>query len=57
MMAEPAPDQCEHPDCEEPPLVGLNSHYVCKAHIQWAFETHIPKPRDLLERLEKTDGP
>ena len=28
---------CAHPECEAPPIVGVNSAWVCKAHLDWVF--------------------
>ncbi len=53
-MQDPYPTECEHPDCKNEPIVGVNDHYVCKEHLDWVFEEHVPNPRKFLEEL--TDG-
>ena len=49
-MREPSPTECDHPDCTNEPIVGLNDIYVCKEHIDWAM-SHVKSPREVIEEL------
>lgn len=50
-MKDPTPTQCEHPECEAEPIVGVNDHYVCAEHTEWVFAEFVPSPRKLLNEL------
>lgn len=51
-MQDPFPTECEHPDCEEPPIVGVNGHYVCMEHMQWVFDEYVHGIQTLLDYVK-----
>ena len=59
-MQDPSPTECQYTDddgnkCENAPIVGVNDTYVCKEHVQWAFDKYL-KPSDIQELLSGYHG-
>jgi non-ribosomal peptide synthetase component E (peptide arylation enzyme) len=52
-VTSPKPEEhiCEHPECQNAAIVGINDHYVCAEHVEWAFQQFVPNPKKMLNEL------
>lgn len=47
------PDECEYQSCTDGPIVGVNEHYVCQEHMQWAFDNYANLIGDLMDNFKR----